>query len=276
MGHSVRRHGDDRVHRDDMMIDRAAKRFDLEGKVALVVGAGPGIGGHVARAYAAAGARVAVVARSPHAIESIVSEIEADGGEALALVADVADPVAVETMVALTEERFGDVNILFYNAYFFSGPYAFDADPFFADEEHWRASFEVNMLAPYRLTKRLFPGMQRTGYGAIVTVLSCAAFMPTVPQMAYGATKAGLHMLTRYLAKAGGGAIRANCICPGSIMSNEEVGPMFAQHIAKNAIARAGAPDEVVGAALFLASPASSYTTGQVIFCEGGRVNTMS
>ena len=111
---------------------------------------------------------------------------------------------------------------------------------------------------------------------AIAMGIARFAFTPILPQMAYGTTKSGVQMLTRYLAKAGGGTVRANCICPGSISPDGAVNPAFAEHVAKNAIQRTGLADEVVGAALLLASPASSYTTGQTIFCEGGRVGTIS
>lgn len=249
-------------------------RFRLDGKTALVVGAGPGIGAHVAHAFAEAGANVVVAARSTDKLAALASEIQDRQGRSLAVTADAAVASDIDRLVDHAERAFGTVHILFFNA--FAGSIAIDSDPFAANEEDWERAVSVNLLAPYRLAKRLFPGMQAAGYGSIINLLTCASFTPILPQIVYGSTKAGLHMLTRYLAKAGGENIRANCICPGSMSPDGVVSPKFSAHVAKNAIPRTGFADEVVGAALLLASPASSYTTGQVIFCEGGRVNTIS
>jgi NAD(P)-dependent dehydrogenase (short-subunit alcohol dehydrogenase family) len=249
-------------------------RFRLDEKTALVVGAGPGIGAHVSRAFAEAGANVVVAARSADKVHALAAHIEATGGRALAVSADAGSAADTERLVDEAEAHFGTVHILFFNA--FTGSIAIDSDPFAAGDEDWERAVAVNMVGPYRLAKRLFPGMQKAGYGSIINLLSCASFTPILPQIVYGSTKAGLHMLTRYLAKAGGENVRANCICPGSMSPDGVVSPKFAAHVAKNAIPRTGFAEEVVGAALLLASPASSYTTGQVIFCEGGRVNTIS
>lgn len=251
-------------------------RFSLEGRTALIAGVGPGIGAHVALAFARAGAAVVLASRSAEKMEGVAAKIESEGGRALPVVADVADAADASRLVERANRAFGPIHILFYNAFFYEGPHAADEDVFFADDAHWQRSFEVNMLAPYRLARLLAPGMHAAGYGSIITVLSCAAFTPTLPQLAYGSTKAGLHMLTRYLARAGGETIRANCLCPGGISPDGSNDHRFAQHIEKNAIRRPGRAEEVVGAALLLASPASSFTTGQVIFCDGGRVNTLA
>lgn len=251
-------------------------RFSLQGRTALIAGVGPGIGAHVALAFARAGAAVVLASRSAEKMEGVAARIESEGGRALPVVADVADAADASRLVERANRAFGPIHILFYNAFFYEGPHAADQDAFFADDAHWQRSFEVNMLAPYRLARLLAPGMHAAGYGSIITVLSCAAFTPTLPQLAYGSTKAGLHMLTRYLARAGGETIRANCLCPGGISPDGSNDHRFAQHIEKNAIRRPGRAEEVVGAALLLASPASSFTTGQVIFCDGGRVNTLA
>ena len=249
-------------------------RFRLDGRTAIVLGAGPGIGAHVSRAFAAVGANVVVSSRSAERMEALAAEIRDAGGSALAVAADAAKADDLARLVNRAEQAFGPVHILFFNA--FTGPLPIDSDPFAADDAVWENAFAVNVMAPYRLAKRLVPGMRAAGYGSIINLLTCAAFTPILPQMAYGSTKSALHMLTRYLAKAGGEQVRANCICPGSMSPDGEVRAAFAEHVRKNAIPRTGLADEVVGAALLLASPASSYTTGQVIFCEGGRVSTIA
>jgi len=249
-------------------------RFRLDGKTALIVGGGPGIGSHVARAYAEAGANVAISARSGGRMEKLASDLSAEGYDAIGLKSDASRKEDLEALVERVHAEFGTIHILFFNA--LNGAQPIEADPFTADDEHWEAAFAVNMLAPYRLAKLLVPGMKAAGYGSIINLLTCAAFTPILPQIVYGSTKSGLHMLTRYLAKAVGPEVRANCICPGSMSATGGINPLFARHLESNAIARTGLSEEVVGAALLLASPASSYTTGSVIFCEGGRVGTIS
>ncbi len=249
-------------------------RFRLDGRTALVVGAGPGIGAHVSKAFAQVGANVVVSSRSGERMEALAAEIREDGGKAIGVAADGGKAEDLARLADRAEAEFGPVHVLFFNATF--GALPIDSDPFAADDAHWLKAFELNVLGPYRLAKRLVPGMRAAGYGSIINLLTCAAFTPILPQMAYGSTKSAVQMLTRYLAKAGGEVVRANCICPGSMSPDGVVSPLFAEHLRKNAIQRTGLAEEVVGAALLLASPASSYTTGQVIFCEGGRIGTIS
>ena len=118
--------------------------------------------------------------------------------------------------------------------------------------------------------------MKKAGYGSFITLLTCAAFTPILPQLIYGSTKSGLEMLTRYIAKLAGPEVRANCICPGTVTLDGKPAPQFGNHLDSVPLQRFGTPDEVAAAALFLASPASSYTTAQTIFCEGGRVRTVA
>ncbi|MBB3860936.1 NAD(P)-dependent dehydrogenase (short-subunit alcohol dehydrogenase family) [Novosphingobium hassiacum] len=255
------------------MID-VLKNFRLDGKTALVVGGGPGIGSSVARAYAQIGANVVVSARSGDRMEQLAKEIREDGGNAIGVASDAGRKEDLEALVEQARKEYGPIHVLFFNAYV--GPLPIDADLFSTSDEHFEAAFNLNMLTPFRLAKMLVPDMKKEGYGSIINLLTCAAFTPILPQISYGSTKAGLHMLTRYLAKAVGPDVRANCICPGSTSADGITRPAFAEHVAKNAIARTGHADEAIGAAVLLASPASTYTTGQCIFVEGGRVSTIS
>jgi NAD(P)-dependent dehydrogenase (short-subunit alcohol dehydrogenase family) len=255
------------------MID-VLQNFRLDGKTALVIGGGPGIGSSVARAYAQVGANVVVSARSGERMDALARSIRDDGGNAIGVGSDASRKEDLEALVDLARKEYGPIHVLFFNAYV--GPVPIDADLFSTSDEHFEACFNLNMLTPFRLAKMLVPEMKKEGYGSIINLLTCAAFTPIAPQIAYGSTKAGLHMLTRYLAKVVGPDVRANCICPGSTSPDGITRPAFAEHVAKNAIARTGHADEVIGAAVLLASPASSYTTGQVIFCEGGRVSTIA
>lgn len=256
----------------------ALSRFALDGRTAIVTGVGPGIGAHAATAFAELGANVVCAARSTEVLTRVVDGIREAGGQALAVPTDVGDRHQLEALVAAAHDAFGPVHVILNNAA--TGDIAVDHDPWSVPDEVWYRAMDVNLLAPYRLTGLVFDDMRAHGKGSIITVLSCGGFTPIPPQFAYGSTKAGLHMLTRYLAKQCAPYARVNAICPGSMnpdpVRESPAAAAFAPHVAKNAIARPGYADEVVGAALLLASDASSYTTGSVIFAEGGRVGTIS
>lgn len=249
-------------------------RFRLDGRTAIVTGAGPGIGAHVAHAFAEVGANVVVTARTPGKAESVAEAIKDKGGHALGLTSDCAKTGDLESLVEQSRKMFGPVHILFHNAAV--GPLPIDASIWDTPDDVWEQTVAVNMLAPFRLAKMLVPEMKKEGYGSIINLLTCAAFTPILPQIAYGSTKTALQMMSRYLAKDCAPEVRVNCICPGSTSPDGANRDDFAPHVQSNAIKRPGLADETVGAALLLASPASSYTTGQVIFCEGGRVGTIS
>lgn len=259
-------------------------QFRLDGRTAIITGVGEGIGEHVARAFAEVGANVVLCARSPARVESIVRSIEADGGSALAITADVSRAEDIDRLTQQAQDRFGAVTILFNNAAGGLGEFV-EPDPngehprgFEAQDQMWDDGLAVNLLAPVRLTRALTDGMRAAGRGSIINVLSTVALVP-VPltgTWAYAATKAGTHLITRYMARELGTEIRANAICPGTIDARGEVRPAFASLVASIPLGRVGLAREVVGAALFLASDASSYVTGEVICVDGGRVNTAS
>lgn len=252
-------------------------RFRLDGKTAIVTGIGPGVGEHVAKAFAEVGASVVCAARTPDKVERVAEEIRKAGGKATAVPTDVGRPGDLERLVAKTHEAFGVAHIVFHNAA--TGTLERPGDgPWDNTDELWQEAFAVNVLAPHRLARLLMPDMESHGRGSIITVLSCAGFTPIPPQIAYGSTKAALLMLTRYLAKICAPHARVNAICPGSMTPDGSVPPVMERlNLAgRNAIQRIGKADEIVGAALLLASGASSYTTGSVIFVEGGRVGTVA
>jgi NAD(P)-dependent dehydrogenase (short-subunit alcohol dehydrogenase family) len=251
------------------------ERFRLDGRTALVTGIGPGIGEHIARAFAQAGANVVLCARTTAKVEAVAAAIGSAGGQALAVTADVGKADDLARLVDAAGTRFGPVHILFNNANASSG-LGMEVAPFQLTDDDWADHVNVNLLAPYRLAKALLPGMLEAGDGVIVNVLSTAGFtpIPGIGGMAYGATKAGLAMMTRYIAKECGPAVRANMICPGTIDPTGAMREIWRQNLPNVPLARVGRADEVVGAALLLASPAGSYISGQVLFVDGGRVNT--
>jgi NAD(P)-dependent dehydrogenase (short-subunit alcohol dehydrogenase family) len=248
-------------------------RLSLAGQTAIITGVGPGIGEHVATAYAQAGARVVLFARSADRVQAVAESLERSGCEALAVQGDVAVDDDLRRLVESARDRFGSVDILFNNAAANNGV-GVERTWLDISDEDWQACVDVNLLAPFRLAKALVPAMASKGRGVIINVISTAGFtvVPRIGAFAYGATKAGLMMLTRYLARECGPTVRVNALCPGTIDANGQMREIWKPLMADIPLGRVGCADEVVGAALFLASPASSYTTGQCIFVDGGRV----
>lgn len=253
-------------------------RFRLDGCTAILTGVGPGVGEHVAKAYAELGANVVISARSQDRIDRIAGEINAlEGGRALAVAADAGNRVDLENLVAAARAAFGPIHIIFNNAA--AGViYAHDGGLWANSDEVWKTAMDVNVMATWRLSELTNVDMQAHGKGVIISVQSCGGFTPLPPAVAYGVSKAALAFLTRSLAKALAPHTRVNALCVGS-MSPDGLEAEIHKGLGlaeKNAIKRFGAADEAVGAAILLASDASSYTTGSTIFTEGGRIGTIS
>jgi len=252
-------------------------RFRLDGKTAIVTGIGPGIGSHVARAYALAGANVVVAARTPEKVDKLAAEIVGEGGSALAVPCDVGVKEDLDRLLDAAQQEFGTVDILFNNAA--ATRLQGLRNSLDASDEDWLDCLNVNLLAPYRLARMLVPAMKAKGNGSIINVLTTAAFTVVEPQTAYACTKAGLALMTRYLAKECAPEVRVNAICPGTtgpvgVPAEETTGAM-AGVMPYVPMHRVGSAEEHVGPALLLASDAATYTTGQVLFVDGGRVNTL-
>lgn len=247
----------------------------LENKVALVTGSSRGIGAAIARRYAEHGAQVAVHGRDPDALSAVHGEIERAGGRAIQVAGDVTKFAEIEAMRARIEKELGPIEILVANAGAnLTQPGVFEQ----LSEEEWRASVDANLTATFLTLKSVLPGMKERKTGCIITMSSAAARRPTARSpVPYTAAKAGIQLLTQIVAaQAGPFGIRVNCIAPETILTerNRQKIPAPAQDslIAQHPIQRLGIPDDVAGAALFLASDEASWITGVILDVAGGAV----
>lgn len=244
--------------------------FDLTGKVALITGGSRGLGREMALAFARRGAKVAIASRKLEQCEETASEIRALGAEAFPWGCHVADWDQCGEMVDAVYSHFGRIDILVNNAGM-SPLYPSLAE---VSETLFDKVMGVNLKGPFRLMALVGQRMAEGDGGAIINISSIAAVKPSPESEPYGAAKSGLNALTRSFAFEYGPKVRVNCIMAGPFLTDIAKAwdmEAFNERAANNiALQRGGQPDEVVGAALYLASSASSYTTGAIIRIDGG------
>lgn len=245
---------------------------ELKSKVAIVTGAGGGIGRPTALQLAAAGASVAVVDVDAAMAEQTAAQIEAAGGRAIALSADIADEAAVSAMVQATERAFGGLDVLVNNA---ARGAAGDHDLLSMTVAVWDQVMIVNTRGTMLCCKHAVPAMIRRGGGSVVNISSGAALTGQLTLTAYAAAKAAVISLTRSVATLHGvDGIRCNAIAPGLILHDKlaaAMPPAFVQMDRDNVLLPyQGGPADIAGAVLFLASDASRFITGHVLPVDGG------
>jgi NAD(P)-dependent dehydrogenase (short-subunit alcohol dehydrogenase family) len=246
-------------------------KFRLDGKVAVITGASRNIGASIASGFAQAGADVILIARRTDRLVQVADIIrERNPGRRVEPISgDVGRAQDIERIIETTLDRFGQVDVLVNNAYARAerAPTIFDHP-----DEAWTEPINVNVMAPYRLCRGFGPGMINGAGGSIINVLTGSAFQPNAGMAIYGSTKAALWMLTRYLALECAPKIRVNALAPGLVSeTGEAISDTHRRLVATAPMQRVGHPDEMVGAAVYLASDAASYTTGEIVFCNGGR-----
>ncbi len=245
--------------------------FSLDGKVAVVTGGSSGIGRGIARALAGAGARVVLVARGTSALDETAGLLRAADAEAAWVSADLGDRASLERGAEEAAAAFGEPDILVNSAGVNLRP------PLGAlTTAEWDQTMAVNLTAPFLLGQRFGPGMAKRGWGRIINIASQQAVRAFGNSGGYGASKGGLASLTRSQSEAWARAgVCCNAISPGFVITplTREVGndPVRSAALAaRTMVGRNGEPADFEGAAVLLASRASGYITGQVIFVDGG------
>ncbi len=248
----------------------ANELFDLSGKIAVVTGGSRGLGRAMCLAFAANGADVVIASRKLDNCVAVATEVEALGRRALPVACNVSDWDQCDALVETAYEHFGRVDILVNNA---------GLSPLYPSlPEVTEALFDkviaVNFKGPFRLMALIGDRMARGDGGSIINVSSIAAARPGPGEAAYAGAKAALEANTKAFAMAYGPTVRVNCIEPGSFLTDISKAwdlSSFNKHAkATFALQRGGEADEIVGAALYFASAASSYTTGAILRVDGG------
>ena len=253
------------------------KQFSLMGKVALVTGAAYGIGYAIAKAYADAGAKIAFNCRSQAHMDKALADYKKDGIEAHGYICDVTDEEAVRAMVADIEQKLGTIDILVNNAGIIKRIPMLEMTT-----EDFRKVIDIDLTAAFIVSKAVLPGMLRKGHGKIINVCSMLSEVGRETVAAYTAAKGGLKMLTKNIASEYGDRnIQCNGIGPGYIATPQTAPlrerqadgsrhPFDSFILAKTPAERWGDPEDLQGPAVFLASDASNFVNGHILYVDGG------
>jgi NAD(P)-dependent dehydrogenase (short-subunit alcohol dehydrogenase family) len=251
--------------------DELQKLFDLTGRVAIVTGGTRGIGRAIAEGFVAAGARVSVASRKSDACAETEAALRSMDGEAIGIATHLGDLTQLRALVERTVDEFGRLDIVVNNA---ATPLREDLGHFTL--EAYAKSMDVNLRGPVFLVQEALPHLEKSGSGAVINVISAGAFLHAPFLATYAAGKAALYSFTRSMAAEFAPlGIRVNALAPGSVDTDmmRKNTPEAQEQMANASLQRRAAhPDEMVGPALFLASDAASFVTGQVLIADGGLV----
>ncbi len=246
--------------------------FDLTGKIAIITGASRGIGEAIAQRMAEAGAKIVIASRKQESLDAVAADLRANGADVLPIAAHNGDKAALIALVEQAVAHYGGIDIVVNNA---------ATNPHFgpvleAQDSMWLKTLEVNLLGAFWLAQAVVPHLKQRGGGKIINVTSVNGLRPGTMQGIYSASKAALINLTQTLAmELGGDNIQVNAIAPGliktkfaeALWSNESI---LDTVTARTPAKRIGEPDDIAGIAVFLASAASNYATGQTFVVDGG------
>ncbi len=246
--------------------------FSLDGKVALITGASKGIGFSIAEIFAAAGAKVVLCSRKQEAVDEMAKKLKSKGYEATGIACNVGKMEELPGLIAKTIDTYGQLDILVNNA---------ASNPVFGPVhettlEAFDKIMDVNLKAPFELCRLCFPHLRKSSGASVINISSIGGISPEHGLGIYSVSKAALISLTKVFAKEWGESkIRVNAICPGlietkfseALWKNDKIMSMILKQLS---IKRSGTSEEIGAMALFLASGASSYTTGGVFTADGG------
>ncbi|MGB4770299.1 MAG: glucose 1-dehydrogenase [Chitinophagaceae bacterium] len=250
--------------------------FDLSGKVAIVTGGGNGIGKSCCQMLSAAGAAVVVSDLKIADAEKVAEEINAADGKALAVECNVTKDEALVHLVQKTVDAFGGVDILVNNA---GGGGGGRENPFKISVSDFEWVFKLNVFSAWRLSQLCVPHMKKGGYGSIINITSMSSINKSPNMSAYASSKAALNHMTCNLAFDFGPEVRINAVGPGATrtaaLASVLTPEIEEKMLAHTPIKRLGEVEDIAGAVLYFASPISTWVSGQVIFVNGGGIQTL-
>jgi 7-alpha-hydroxysteroid dehydrogenase len=252
------------------------KLFDLNGKVAIVTGGGNGIGKACCEILSEAGAAIAVSDLKLADAESVAAEINSKGGRAIAVECNVTKDEDLVNLVDRTVKELGGVHVLVNNA---GGGGGGRENPFKISVEDFAWRFQLNVYSAWRLSQLAVPLMNKDGYGSIINITSMSSINKSPNMSAYAASKAAMNHMTTNLAMDFGPEVRINAVGPGATktaaLASVLTPEIEAKMLEHTPIKRLGEVSDIAGAVLYFAAPISEWVSGQVMFVNGGGVQTL-